>query len=193
MCLAKSAESSPKIQERAEVPPPTEDMHQSLHYVGGYLVRSLVKNTKKGDVQKFLQGFIIQAQECTNIDTAVWTSLQDRGGLIFISDDLYAVLLLMEQISAALLVPTLRSCNVCQLLLESITTNDILQSKLADLTEPITPEDVDNRLLALVHKFARLRCHVFASKMDEQFKLNRVTAANPSAPPSCLRGSLKND
>ena len=165
----------------------TEDTKQSLHYVGGYFIRSLTK-TNNVKVRDFLQLLTDNKEDSTR--HSEWTTLQNRGGLIFITNDFYDILYSMELVATNLLQKGLRARKIADLLSSAIENDTAVKHKWKQVARSLSTAHAASVFGMLVRRFSSLRCTVFAAKLDAKYcELKKATTCKRSAG---LRAVLQN-
>ena len=145
----------------------SEDTLESLHYVGGYFIRSLSK-TQDPNTKDFLMTLTTTKTDSTR--HAAWTKLQNRGGLVFITDNFYDVLHRMEIVSSGILKKGLHARKIADIVSSAINS-DAEVGKLWDhATRSLSIKQGTNIFETLVRRFSYLRCVTFASKLDAQYR-----------------------
>lgn len=160
----------------------TDVDEQALVYVGGFFVRKL-RSCKNLDATDLLDSWT--RTEGTNDS---WTALQDRGGLIHISEPLLAFLRCIETLclqSIAGLADT--NANLGDRLFNVLVADQSVRDRWETLTSPhdINSCSAEAIFVCLVSHFTQLRCQAYVSA------LRRHVSVAPTKPAHSLRQSLQ--
>lgn len=163
-------------------PPIATDSTEALEYIGGHFLRKLAR-LKAVDVSQLFKSLSLPVcpPGATN-----WTALQDRGGLIHISEKFTQILTRMESVCSSDLATSPPSTN-CSLRarLFTVMASDQLLHDMWDVAE--VGRGQQELLSALCLMFSDLRCHAYTKMMARDQSVNR-SAKRPS---DGLRQSLR--
>ena len=181
--LAKSHQATPSTSSSALSPSPLSSEEQNaLRYVGGYVVRNILKQYKRNadneisDEEVLLYSF--SGDEATDNSTERWTNSLDRGGLWHIKDSVYALFYSFEE-ELRCLLQTISLQSYGQTtelgLIDSLLTNEEILFHWSLLT----PEIDDAKGMVVLKKIVKLyittRGHAFASSFMELYKQEKKT------------------
>lgn len=145
----------------------TDDTRQSLYYIAGFFLRKLrlIPHLSEG-VTSLIETWAVECGPITEVNSE-WTSLQNRGGLVFTNATFNNILLAMEQVCANNLTHSFsRNFNLrdyfFELLIDDQDVQDLWSVSCCEL------RDYESKKLfaVLAFKFCGLRSQAYAKTLN---------------------------
>lgn len=117
----------------------------------------------------------------SSIVPSEWTRLQDRGGLVHISDDLFYLLREMEMVSGSILKRGIKILRIREAVTDAIMSSEAVQGRWETLVCDIAVALETDLLSLLITKFSALRCFAYAAMLNRKLKFHSLDKIKPSS------------
>ena len=160
------------------------DEQNALWYVGGYILRKLIKkiklskNKNKEEMEAVIDNFVEKGDEDSIgvIDDDVedgreWLNSINRGGLVKCTNDFYTFLRMIELEVKSIVSPESKHLGKPVEIATGISSKELIKDtwqKIAN--EELTPEDHQELMREIISLYVKVRFHAFAKKTMEQYK-----------------------